>query len=330
MSTATKSGAPARSAASAAPITPPVGPEPSRRDRAPGDVVGRHHAAGRLHDQQRARVARAPQRRLTGSRCSAAMRGATYALTSVVETRSNSGPRGITSCEQRDVVDVGELLADDLGRAPLVVGVHEGEQEHHRDRPHAELPAAAARRAAPRPRRGASSTLPSKSIRSGIGMRARRRAIGGGRRVRRVPDLLLVHPAHLDLVAVALGDEQAGGRAVHLDHRVVGGRGAVHERCRAARRARRATRPKRSASWPRPFITPRRLVVERGRRLVEHDLARGRHADEVGERAPDVDADPVAHVRLRSGRVVAARAASVASSSTASVRSSSEPVSTTP
>ena len=48
-------------------------------------------------------------------------------------------------------------------------------------------------------------------------------------RGRRVPDLLLVDPAHLDLVAVALGDEQAGGRTVHLDHRVVRGRGAVDE-----------------------------------------------------------------------------------------------------
>ena len=87
-------------------------------------------------------------------------------------------------------------------------------------------------------------------------MRARRRAIGIGAGIRRVPDLLLVDPAHLDLVAVALGDEQAGRRAVHLDHRVVGGGGAVHDDVELARRARSSERPKRSATSAMPFITP--------------------------------------------------------------------------
>ena len=60
-------------------------------------------------------------------------------------------------------------------------------------------------------------------------MRARRRAIGSGAGYDGSQISSLWHAAHLDLVAVALGDEQAGGGAVHLDHRVVGGGGAVHE-----------------------------------------------------------------------------------------------------
>ena len=75
-----------------------------------------------------------------------------------------------------------------------------------------------------------------------------------------------------------------------------------------------------------PVHHPRRLVVERGRGLVEQDLALGCDADEVGERAADVDADAVARlgpVTRLGGTPVAAR---VAAASTASVRSSSEPV----
>ena len=120
------------------------------------------------------------------------------------------------------------------------------------------------------------------------------------RRVRRVPDLLLVHPAHLDLVAVALGDQQADGRAVLS-------RSSCCRRwwCRA----RRLRRPCRTHARSVPKVLGQLrdaghhavgLVVERGRGLVEHDSAVGRHADEVGERAADVD-------RRRDSRVVSSR-----------------------
>ena len=75
--------------------------------------------------------------------------------------------------------------------------------------------------------------------------------------------------------------------------------------------ARRASTPKRSASCAEPVHHAGRLVVERGRRLVEHDLAVGRDADEVGERAADVDPDPVAHRQPRSALRAARSARSV-------------------
>ena len=143
-----------------------------------------------------------------------------------------------------------------------------------------------------------------------------------------VPDLLLVHPAHLDLVAVTAGDEEPGVRPLHLDHGVVRDGGAVDEGVDAGAEV--------GGGQLRPLCEqgdavhhPDRLVVGCGRGLVEQDLAFGRDADEVGERAADVDPDAVpgrvGHPARRD-----ARSCSVAAASTSSVRSSSEPVSTTP
>ena len=179
-----------------------------QRDRAAGDVVGRHHPAGRLHDQQRPAVARAPELVLE---LAGVVRDARRDVR--VHERGRHpfelGPARHHLVRQRDVFDVGELLEHDLARAPLVLRVHEREQVHHRDRAHAEL--LQALHAAPhgvlveRQQRPS----PSKFTRSGIGMRARRRAIGVGPGIVRVPDLFLVAAPQLDLVAVALGDEQA-------------------------------------------------------------------------------------------------------------------------
>jgi hypothetical protein len=41
-----------------------------------------------------------------------------------------------------------------------------------------------------------------------------------------------------------------------------------------------------------------RLIVERGRRLVEHHLSARRHTDEVGERPPDINANPISHAHV--------------------------------
>jgi hypothetical protein len=148
---------------------------------------------------------------------------------------------------------------------------------------------------------------------------------GQGTGVVRIPDLFLVAAPQFDFVAVAFGDEQAGRRAVHLDHRVVGGGGAVHEDVQVAAE-RRKLDVEALGELLQPAHDAARLVVERGRRLVEHDLAARCHTKKVGERATDVHPNPVAHCVYRRE----ARSASVAASSTASVRSSSEPVSTTP
>src|SRR5439155_20895609 len=62
----------------------------------------------------------------------------------------------------------------------------------------------------------------------GDAVAAAARADGRRGRLRRVPDVLLVAAADLDLVAMALAGEEAGGGSRHLDHRVVGGGSALH------------------------------------------------------------------------------------------------------
>ncbi len=110
----------------------------------------------------------------------------------------------------------------------------------------------------------------------------------------RVPDLFLVATSKLDLVSVPLGHEQAGGRAVHLDHRVVGGGGAVHEDLELGTKLRQR-QAETLGQLAEPGHDPDRLVFERARCLVEHDLTGWCDADEIGERAADVDSDAVPH-----------------------------------
>jgi hypothetical protein len=188
-------------------------------------------------------------------------------------------------------------------------GVHKAEEEHHRDRAHAELlqplDAATNRFFVERFHHLALEVHPLRDRDAGAAARdGIRRRIGG------VPDLFLVDAAHLDLVAVTLGHQQARRRAVHLDHGVVGGRGAVHEDVEITAEV--------GDRGPEPFGKLRkavhhadRLVVGRGRGLVEHDVAVGRHTDQIGERPADVDADPVAHprrpTRVRDGVCAALR-----------------------
>ena len=264
----------------------------ARRD----DVVGRHDAAGRLHDEQRAEVAGAAQLLLEVLRCTLAIRGATYAFTSVVETRSNSGPRGMTSCES-------EMCSTSGNSSRTISRVRRscaGFTNENRYITAIERTPSFFRRCTPR--RTASSSSASSGVALEVHALRDRDARPPARdrdraRIVRVPDLFLVAAAQLDLVAVALGDEQPGRRAVHLDHRVVGGGGAVHEDVEVA-----AERVELDAEALGELLEPvhhaRRLVVERGRRLVEHDLARGRDADQVGERAADIDSYPETHVRL--------------------------------
>ncbi len=201
------------------------------------------------------------------------------------------------------MVDVGKLLPDDLGGAPLVLRVHEAEQEHHRHRLHAELlqtPHAAADGVLVERREHLAAEV--HSLGDGD---ARPPARDGRRgRVRRVPDLLLVDAAHLDLVAMPLGHEQAGRRAVHLDHRVVGGGRAVDEDVDLGAQLGELA-VESVGELLEAAHDADRLVVGRRRRLVEHDVAVGRDADEVGERPSDVHAHPVAHVSrdaVREGR----------------------------
>ncbi len=166
---------------------------------------------------------------------------------------------------------------------------------------------------------------------------------GLGRRIRRIPDLFLVHPPHLDLVAMPSRGQQADVRPVHLDHRVVGGGRAVDDDLELPTELGRGE-PESLGELGDAVHHTDRLIGERGRRLVEHDLARGCDADQVGERAADIDTDPVARSVHPSHSVSpnaavspartwvrrSARSSSVAWLSIARLRSSSEPVSTTP
>ena len=200
------------------------------------------------------------------------MRGATYAFTNVVETRSNSGPRGMTSCES-------EMCSTSGNSSSTISRVRRscaGFTNENRYITAIERTPSFFRRCTPRRtgvlvEREQHVALEVHAFRdrdAGPPARDRDRA-----RIVRVPDLFFVAAAQLDLVAVALGHEQPGGRAVHLDHRVVGGGGAVHEDVEVA-----AERVELDAETLRELLETvhhaGRLVVERRGRLVEHDLAR--------------------------------------------------------
>ena len=132
------------------------------------------------------------------------------------------------------------------------------------------------------------STSPSAVTRSVISRRTRRARDRLGRGIRRIPDVFLVAAPELDLVAEARGDEQPGRRARHLDHRVVAGGGAVHDRCRRREQRVRVGVPAASASRPIPASTPSDWSCGRRRRLLEHERPVGRQQHAVGERAPDI------------------------------------------
>ena len=113
------------------------------------------------------------------------------------------------------------------------------------------------------------------------------------RRVGRVPDVLLVAAAQLDLVAKALGDDEPRRRTHHLDHRVVAGRRAVHHRGRAREQLGRGGEPFGIGESPDAVHHTVGLVHRGSRGLLEHDHTVGTYGNEVGERPPDVNPDPI-------------------------------------
>ena len=231
-----------------------------QRDRPAGDIVGRHHATGRLHDEERTAVSGVAQLVLQ-------VRG--VARDARRDVRVDEGGRdafelGTTRhhlVRQRNVLHVGELFEDDLAGATLVRRIHEREQVHHGDRAHAELlqtlhPAA----------HGVFVEL-EQDVALEVHALADRDASAAPRdrcraRIVRVPDLFFVAAPQLDLVAVTFGDEQAGGRAVHLDHRVVGGGGAVHDDLEFAAEPAEVE-PEAVGELAETVHDPGRLVVER-------------------------------------------------------------------
>jgi hypothetical protein len=231
------------------------------------------------------------------------------------------------------VIDFGEFLEDEFARADLMLWVHGREQVHHRDRAHAQLfeaPHARPHRILVQRQQYLALEVDPLGDRN-AGPAARDRL---GARRRRIPDLFLVAASQLDLVAVALGDEQSGVGTVHLDHRVVAGGGAVHDDLDLVAELGRA-QAELFGELSDALHHAGALIVERGWGLVEQHFACGCDADQVGERSPDIDTQPVALGRVHEfaaddlpRRV--ARSRSVASISVVSVRSASDPVSTTP
>ena len=227
MSTATKSPTSAARAASVDAHHAAGRARREQRDRAARDVVGGHDTAGRLHDEQRSVVPGATQLVLQ------VLRVVRDARRDVRVHQRGRYPFELGTARhhlvrERDVLDVGELLEHDLARAALVRGVHEREQVHDGDRARRRASSGVARRGAPRlVEREQRPCLRNPCV-PGSGC-APGGARSGSARVVRIPDLFLVAAPQLDLVAVPFGDEQTRRRAVHLDHRVVGGGGAVHE-----------------------------------------------------------------------------------------------------
>jgi hypothetical protein len=115
------------------------------------------------------------------------------------------------------------------------------------------------------------------------------------RRERRVPDVLLVAAPDLDLVAMSRAGDETGDGARHLDHRVVGGRRAVHDQV-GPREQLVERRLLARRELPDASQDAFRLVARCRGVLVEHQ---GAVADEhqVGERPADVDADAIAGAR---------------------------------
>ena len=109
---------------------------------------------------------------------------------------------------------------------------------------------------------------------------------------------------HLEDVAEALGGQQRDDGAGPLEQRVRGGRRRVDDHRQLARARSRRVAPRRS-------IRSANAIERSGRRrrhLVRPDRA-GRIVDQdgVGERAPDVDPDPVAAASPGSALMPAAR-----------------------
>ena len=209
---------------------------------------------------------------------------------------------------ERHELDVGILLQDELPRPQLVGRVEVAVQEAHRDRRHAEGPQ-------PR-RRPADARLVELDVHRPLAgeplgdLEAHPAPRDGlGCRVAGVPDVLLEAPAHLDLVAESLRDQEAGRGPRHLDHRVVRRRGAVHDRRGVTQQRRHVGQRLGLGEAGDPGQHAVGLVLRGGRRLLQEDRAVGTEQHAVGEGPTHVDTDPVAGPRRRSCRGLRSRPA---------------------
>ncbi len=182
----------------------------------------------------------------------------------------------------------GQLLACNLSHAPLVRRAHEREEQHDGEGFDALLshaPAGTAHRLLVERDDDPAFVVEAlgHAVAPAAGTDRRRRGERG------VPDVLLEAAPDLDLVAVALARDEPRHGAGHLDHRVVGGRGPVHDHL--GRGEQIGERELHAVGEP-PDAADHALglIARRRRMLLERDAAVV-DEDEVGERAADVDAD---------------------------------------
>ena len=186
---------------------------------------------------------------------------------------------------------VRRLAGDDVAQHQLVRRIGEGVQQADRRSPRPSRPAAHRPRARRRPDRAARSTLPAcvdplVDHPAQIALDQRRAACP-----RRVVEPGHAQRADLQHVAKALGGDQADARALVLEDRVGGDRGAVADLLDgAAVEAGLARRPRSS-----PSTMACGVVADARRDLLGVDGAVGAEQHDVGEGAADVDADAVGH-----------------------------------
>ena len=232
---------------------------------------------------------------------------------------------------ERNQLHVGVLVHDHLPGASLVLRIQIRVQERNGDRGHAEGTETGGCLAHPffvqryvhRPFR--SETLGHLEPHAPAGD-------GWGRFEGGVPDVLFEAAAQLDLVPVALGDDEAGGGTRHLDHGVVGDGGAVDDRLAAFQKRLDVLVVLGHSQPPQALQDAGRLVRRYRRRLLQEEGAIGSQQHAVGEGSTDIDAHTVSlgHDRTVPSAASSDRTVLVASSSTARSIPSRVPVITTP
>ena len=234
------------------------------------------------------------------------MTGPTYALTTVVDVRSNSGARGSTSCDTVTSATSGNSSRTiSLARSSCAGFTNEWRNEIAIDStPNARSRAVAFRTASSS---SGTTTFPSASMRSGTARRTRRRTIGSGAG-NAASQMSSLYPRRMSISSRNPWLQMSPARAPFIWIIVLS---PVVVPCTivtvlARRSASDSPSPVREEVEPREHAVG--LVGRRRRRLLEADRPVAVREHEVGEGAADVDADAVPGVshprRASSGRAV--------------------------
>ena len=206
----------------------------------------------------------------------------------------------------------GMLLGDDLGGAPLVLGVEVGEEEADRDRVDARS-AAAARRG---PRTSSSSSGSSTSPAGGPIRSLTTMTVAALDERPGLPGDVLHDRVVLRALVAADVDDVAEARVVIIPVARRGARAPRSSRPSSRGRPRRCrpARPRQGAELHEPGDQrPRRVLGRRAYLVDVHRPRLGVVQHEVGERAADVDADNPHPTAILFGCICAGQSSAVAS-----------------